>query len=149
MSRVAPALALAAFALMGCGESRTVAESPVGDPCVPEAIPEGGGFDSLETYLETSSVGCATRVCAVFGFAGDPSESLEECEAAGGTDCAGKPLQQEIDDRVYCTCRCATPTSGASTCTCPSGFVCQEILDESAGPGIAGSYCVREEFPAP
>lgn len=125
------------FALMGC-------EAPgVGDPCVPEAIPEGGGFNALEVYLETSSVQCRTRVCMVYEFAGDPSESFEDCDARGGADCAAKPLQDSIDERVFCTCRCDTTTQGASTCECPSGFSCQPILDEEAGPGIAGSYCVR------
>ncbi len=128
------------FALVGC-------EAPgVGDPCVPEAIPEGGGFNPLEVYLETSSVQCRTRVCMVYQFEGDPSESFEECESptGSGIDCASKPLQDQIDDRVFCTCRCDTTTQGASTCECPSGFSCQPILDEEAGPGIAGSYCVRD-----
>ena len=129
---------LLTFGLVGC-------EAPgVGDPCVPEAIPEGGGFNALEIYLETSSVQCRTRVCMVYEFAGDPSESFEACEARGGTDCAAKPLQANIDERVFCTCRCDTTTQGASTCECPSGFSCEPILDEEAGPGIAGSYCVRD-----
>lgn len=129
------------FALVGC-------EAPgVGDPCVPEAIPEGGGFNRLEVYLETSSVQCRTRVCMVYQFDGDPSESFEQCDARTGGDpaCAGLPLDEQIEEKVFCTCRCDTTTQGASTCECPSGFSCTPVLDEEAGPGIAGSYCVRDE----
>jgi len=132
-------LFLSLIALTGC-------EAPgVGDPCVPEAIPEGGGFNELEVYLETSSVQCRTRVCMVYQFQGDPSESFEDCEARGGTNCAENRPQEVIDESVFCTCRCATTTEGASTCECPEGFSCTPILDEEAGPGIAGSYCVRDE----
>ena len=122
--------------LVGC-------EAPgVGDPCVPESIPEGG-FDQDEVYLETSSVQCRTRVCMVYQLGGDPTMAEEDCIAAGGSNCAQFAQGTEIDDRVYCTCRCDSPTQGASTCECPSGFICQPTLDEEAGPGIAGSYCVR------
>ena len=125
-------------ALAGC-------EAPgVGDPCIPEAIPPGPGFDQSEVYLETSSVQCRTRVCMVYNFAGNPSQSQEECFAdPTGPDCSNRQPEAEIDDRVFCTCRCGTTTQGASTCECPSGFSCEPILDEEAGPGIAGSYCVR------
>jgi len=150
---VTRALTLSAVAVLafGCAEKLTAEERAglsAGESCVPEAIPEGG-FDPGESYLETSSLQCETRVCGVFGFDGDPTQSVEECEAVGGTDCADKPLSEAIEARVYCTCRCATPTDGAATCVCPTGFVCQELLGEEAGPGIAGSYCVREGLPAP
>ena len=128
------------LALVGC-------EAPgVGDPCVPEAIPPAPGFSPLEIYLETSSVQCRTRVCMVYQFEGDPSESFEDCEARGGTNCAEQPLQEVIDEAVFCTCRCDTTTEGASTCECPDGFSCAPVLDEEAGPGISGSYCVRDSL---
>jgi hypothetical protein len=131
-------------ALIGC-------EAPgVGDPCVPEAIPEGGGFNALEKYLETSSVQCRTRVCMVYEFSGDPSESREECETRLGgpnVECDALPSQADIEQRVYCTCRCDTTTQGASTCECPEGFACVPILDDPESPGITGSYCVRDDTP--
>jgi hypothetical protein len=135
-------LFLSLTALVGC-------EAPgVGDPCVPEAIPPDPGFSPLEIYLETSSVQCRTRVCMVYQFEGNPSESLQECEAPGGSgeNCGAKPPQELIDEAVFCTCRCDTTTEGASTCECPDGFSCAPILDEEAGPGIAGSYCVRDSL---
>ena len=47
------------------------ADTGVGDACVPEQVP-AGGFLASETYLETSSVQCATRVCLVRELDGDP-----------------------------------------------------------------------------
>ena len=52
-------------------------ETGVGDACVPEQVPAGGFLDS-ETYLETSSVQCATRVCLVRGLSGDPNKVFGE-----------------------------------------------------------------------
>lgn len=146
-------LLVGAGALVGC-------EAPgVGDPCIPEAIPVGGFVDS-EVYLETSSVQCRTRVCMVYRFAGDPRLSEEDCFAQypsgmipppDGRLCSSLPRETDaagqgsIEERVFCTCRCDTNTDGASTCECPGGFTCQPILDEEAGPGISGSYCVRSD----
>ena len=141
-------LALGALLLvMACVEQE---DSRVGAACLPEAIPEGG-FNGGEVYLETSSVSCATRVCGVFRFDDDPSRSQEECVEEGGdaTACAGLPTQSAIDERVFCTCRCATDTEGAATCECPAGFVCEPTYEREAGPGIAGSYCVRESIALP
>ncbi len=120
--------------------------SAVGDPCDPEAIPEGG-FNATEAFLETSSVQCRTRVCLVYKLSGDPSQSLEDCEAMGGGDCDTRPPQSEIDQRVYCSCRCSSPPgSSTPTCSCPGGFTCVDVL-ELGGPGIEGGYCVREDTP--
>ena len=138
------ALSLLMLTLLG---SLVGCEAPgVGDPCVPESPPEGG-FDMLERYLETSSVQCRTRVCMVYRFQGDPSESIEQCQARDPADqrCNSLPQQADIDSRVYCTCRCDTTTDGASTCECPEGFSCEPILDDPNSPGITGSYCVRSD----
>jgi len=116
----------------------------VGDPCTPENIPEGG-FDGAESYLETSSVQCRTRVCLVYELAGDPTHTPDLTGCTPGTaDCVG---DQEVTDRVYCTCRCAVPEGGnANTplCSCADGFTCQSIL-ELGGAGIQGSYCVKSD----
>ncbi|MDH3202380.1 MAG: hypothetical protein OEM15_15935 [Myxococcales bacterium] len=128
-------VAVAAVGLVGTG----CAESAVGDPCVPEQVPEGG-FLASETYLETSSVQCATRVCLVRELAGDPNNVEPECP--GGTTTCVSP--SDVERSVYCSCRCGAPEgSGLPTCGCPGGFLCEEIL-ETGGDGLRGSYCVRD-----
>ena len=120
-------------------------ETGVGDACVPEQVPAGGFLDS-ETYLETSSVQCATRVCLVRGLSGDPNKVFgesEECEEPADPTCV---LASEIVESVYCSCRSDAPVeSGVPTCACPSGFQCEEVL-ETGGDGLRGSFCVREEL---
>ncbi len=117
----------------------------VGDPCIPESIPEGG-FVGSEAYLETSSVQCRTRVCMVYRLDGVPF-GAPPCETPA--DVAANPElcanQGQTDDRVYCTCRCdAPPESTATLCECPEGFLCTEVIDQpGAGLGIRGSYCVK------
>jgi len=118
--------------------------SAVGDPCVPERVYEGG-FLASETYLETSSVQCATRVCLVRGLMGDPS-NLQEDECP--KDVEGEPStcvsENDVERSVYCSCRCGAPAeSGLPTCSCPGGFICEEVL-ETGGDGLRGSYCVRD-----
>ncbi len=123
-------------------------EAPgVGDPCDPENVPEGG-FQSSEAYLETSSVQCRTRVCMVYELQGDTRCSLGD---PSGENCVNQDPNCAPDDdncmaqRVYCTCRCKAPAgSSTSTCECPDGYTCQEIL-ELGGDGIRGSYCVKAD----
>jgi hypothetical protein len=124
------AVALAALTATGCQVEA------VGDPCVPENVP-AGGFLSGEAYLETSSVQCRTRVCIVNDLQGDPTR----------IDCAdeGCVSQQEVDDSVYCTCRCDGPAGAADFCECPEGFECKQVLS-SGGVGIVGSYCVKPKL---
>ena len=62
-----------AFALL----MSACADTGVGDSCVPEQVP-AGGFLASETYLETSSVQCATRVCLVRELDGDPNNLQED-----------------------------------------------------------------------
>jgi len=126
------------------------ASSAVGDPCVPEAVPKDGFLPS-ETYLETSSVQCATRVCLVRGLDGDPNNLQEDepscpkdpvpLESPGDSTCVS---ESDIERSVYCSCRCGAPAeSGLPTCDCPGGFICEEVL-ETGGDGLRGSYCVRD-----
>ncbi len=129
--------------LVGCRASG------VGDPCTPEIVPPGG-FNMAETYLETSSVQCRTRVCMVYQLAGDPTVPREECEAMNGLGaCPDSPSQRDIDASVYCTCRCDAPDNGTDgagvpLCECGEGFVCQAEF-VLGGDGIRGTYCVKEE----
>ena len=115
------------------------ASSGVGDPCIPETVPDEG-FRADETYFETSSVQCATRLCLVRELAGDPNNVQPECPAGGAT-CVSP---NDIERSVYCSCRCGAPEeSSVPTCGCPGGFLCEEIL-ETGGDGLRGSYCVRD-----
>lgn len=135
------AISVLSLAASGC------ANSAVGDPCVPEAVPEGGFLPS-ETYLETSSVQCATRVCLVRGLPGDPNNLQPECpkdpdplENPADSTCV---FESDVERSVYCSCRCGAPAeSGLPTCGCPGGFICEEVL-ETGGDGLRGSYCVRD-----
>ena len=128
------AISLLWLSVTGC------AESNVGDPCVPEQVP-AGGFLASETYLETSSVQCATRVCLVRELPGDPNNLQEEQCPLGPEGCV---FASEVEGSVYCSCRCAAPAdSNLPTCGCPDGFICEEVL-ETGGDGVRGSYCVRD-----
>ncbi len=106
------------------GEARNCGNSDVGKACIPQNIP-ADGFRETEVYLETNAPGCETRICGVFKYVGDPRQDDPRV----------------VEDRVYCTCRCAAPDN-SSTCQCPDGFQCVDVLD-LGGPGIRGSYCVR------
>jgi len=138
------AISLLWLAGSGCSSSA------VGDPCVPEKVYEGG-FLASETYLETSSVQCATRVCLVRGLDGDPSNLEEDDCPKDNVDENGELLEpstcvseSDVERSVYCSCRCGAPAgSGLPTCDCPGGFNCEEVL-ETGGDGLRGSYCVRD-----
>ena len=118
------------------------ADTGVGDACTPRQVPPGG-FLASETYLETSSVECTTRVCFVRDLAGDPNNLQEDGCPLGEATCVSAG---QVADNVYCSCRCAAPPgSGFRTCACPSGFTCEGDF-ETGGDGIQGSYCVREEL---
>jgi len=128
------AISLLWLAGSGCSNSA------VGDPCSPEQVPIGG-FLASETYLETSSVQCATRVCLVRELNGDPNNLQEDDCPRGEATCVP---DSEVERKVYCSCRCGAPAgSGVPTCGCPGGFICDEVL-ETGGDGIRGSYCVRD-----
>ena len=136
------AITLALLAV-GCGEP------PVGAPCLPEKVPEDG-FSASESYIESSSVQCETRVCMVYKLRGDPNP--DTCNPEGSCtdpETSNECFQQQCvpdsmrRDRVYCTCRCKAE-AGFAECECPDGFKCEELL-EGGGPGVKGSYCVRSK----
>lgn len=150
-------ISLATFALLALSGCQT---SGVGDPCVPQAIP-AGGFDAKDIVIETTSVMCRTRVCLVYGFAGDPtheyiSPTENTCDLDGLKPDMVTPAltpfdddllcktRTEIREHVYCSCRCDTTAANSTVplCDCPGGFVCTD-LQEGGGPGVEGSYCVR------
>lgn len=120
------------------------AASGVGDPCVPEAIPQAG-FTDRESYVETSSVQCRTRVCLVYRLAGHPERIVgtPTC-GTGATNCVDEGTR---DDRVFCSCRCSSAggDSNLPLCTCNEGFHCVDLLTQG-GAGVRGGYCIREGF---
>jgi hypothetical protein len=117
--------------LLGCSTPA------VGAPCLPEQVPEDG-FDASETYVEAGSLQCETRVCMVYRLAGDPRE---HCVATATRACADPAATVRS---VYCTCRCDSDGTSGSDCECPTGYACEEALDQG-GPGVSGKYCIKEE----
>jgi hypothetical protein len=144
-SLLAASAALFTVGLMGCSTPA------VGAPCLPEQVPEDG-FDESEAYIETSSVQCETRVCMVYQLKGAPSGSAacvepSQCKTCpiGDTNCKADVCcapEQEIDRRVYCTCRCDSGGGDFAECSCPTGFTCAQVL-EQGNAGVRGKYCVR------
>jgi hypothetical protein len=145
----------------------------VGDPCVPEDeyTKTFSGYAANESNVESQSFQCETRVCLVANFRGrvscpygqaDDKDPNRACYIPG-TDAIqdnriipkvdgwiasapGAPNGRKADQAVYCSCRCDGPDPGARYCDCPSGFVCQKLI-EDIGKGraqLAGSYCIKE-----
>jgi hypothetical protein len=109
----------------------------VGDPCLPEQVPDNG-FDDSEAYVESSSVQCETRVCLVDHLEGDPRK-----ECADRPDAVRCAQPDEVEDRVYCSCRCDSDDTGFAECECPSGFTCAPVLKQG-NAGVRGGYCLRD-----
>jgi len=143
-----PWLCWAAFAV-GC------ATPAVGDPCLPEQVPING-FDVSETYIESSSVQCETRVCLVDHLDGDPRKDCSTRQGGGtcvpseqNNQCNDQPdavkcaAPEEVDERVYCSCRCNSDNTGFAECECPTGFECAPVLKQG-NAGVRGGYCVRD-----
>lgn len=116
----------------------------VGDPCLTYVVPEAG-FDDSVAYVEGNQADCGGGVCLVYHLDGDPREDCLERAGCVGSNCPEGALRcaaaDEVEERVYCTCRCDAP-EGFAECECPEGFACVDVLD-NAPPEIAGSYCVR------
>ncbi len=110
----------------------------VGAPCLPEQIPEEG-FDVREAYVESSSLQCETRTCLVFRLEGDPRETCVDSGDDTQRRCADPT---EVEERVYCSCRCRSPEPNLPECECPDGFSCVDVL-EQGGDGVRGGYCIK------
>jgi hypothetical protein len=109
----------------------------VGAPCLPEQVP-ANGFDPRESYIESSSVQCESRVCVVYKLAGDPRES---CNPAQNPNCADPA---EVEESVYCTCRCDSFGQSDNDCDCPSGYRCTRLLT-NGDLGVNGKYCIKSQ----
>ncbi len=143
-----------AVAIMACG-LMACANEGVGDPCIPESIPCTGmdcGFAPKESYVESSSVQCRTRVCIVHKLLGgamlaDPRDvvGVDEKIPNRPADGPASVTPAQLDQSVYCTCRCRSGDGKKiEGCECGDGFKCEEILT-LGGEGIKGSYCVRPD----
>lgn len=111
----------------------------VGDSCTPDLVPVGG-FLANETFLETGSVQCETRVCLVRELGRDPNDICGQPDAT--QDCV---TANEVAERVYCSCRCSVPEGSlVPICPCPSGFKCEDIL-RTGGASLEGGYCIRSD----
>jgi len=129
--------------LSGCSTPK------VGAPCLPEQVPETG-FDDREAYIESSSVQCETRVCIVYHLKGDPRKGCvattnQTCDPMKDKNC--EPTKacadpNEVEGRIYCTCRCNAAGTGFAECSCPDGYSCQEVL-EQGDRGVRGGYGVK------
>lgn len=125
--------------------------SPIGDPCIPENIPQedrdgdgfADGFDSAEVYIETSSVQCRTRTCMVYALDGNPEKVTGSESCPSGDPTCVTPVALEA--QVFCSCRCSLgPGASANTplCNCGDGFTCVDDLVTTGGDGVVGGYCV-------
>lgn len=114
--------------------------SSVGDRCEPQLVPEGAGFHEHEAWVETGSGQCGTGACLVYHVKGNPRP---DCTAP--SYCADPA---EAEDRVYCSCRCASPKNGpkvdsSELCKCGDGFTCDEETISNGPEGLRGGYCIR------
>jgi hypothetical protein len=137
---------LATVGLTGC------ATPNVGAPCLPEQVPDTG-FDESEAYIESSSVQCETRVCMVYKLQGAPPGGPSRCVDnpptcnAGDKNCTQQvkcATAEDLEKKVYCTCRCNSGDSKFASCTCPGGYACTPVLLQGS-VGVRGSYCVRKD----
>jgi len=140
----------------------------VGDPCTPEDEydPAFPGYGVAEVNVESKSFQCETRICLVNHFQGRVScrygqdsnmDTVKACYLPGSDktvasnriSAAVTPQlhDRQADQAVYCSCRCDGPDKGARYCKCPSGFACQQLVDDlqlGSNTQLAGSYCVRD-----
>jgi hypothetical protein len=121
------------------------AECPGGYKCCAEGDADPACADALGL--------CITKVCAPA-----KRDDATRCYIPGTDDPVAVPVcgwcnKRPPENAVYCSCRCGSPSEGATEadenfnfCECPEGFSCQEIR-KNIGLGdaqIAGQYCVKE-----
>jgi hypothetical protein len=116
----------------------TIYKDPNGNPICACVLPGGG------TDLAT---GAAPSVDGV-------SQAVVGTLPAGGTNATaavpGQCTDRTASDAVYCSCRCANvqgqTNDGADYCTCPDGFVCQQLVTPiglATNEGLTGAYCIK------
>jgi hypothetical protein len=143
----------------------------VGDPCIPEEEYSDlhNGFALEETYVQSRSYECETRLCLVNHFQGKvscpygtngPDQTAgvmqtvmhsDQCELpgfGGPAKVAVKPQRtaRRPEQAVYCSCRCGGTDPNARYCECPAGFECAKDLIPAGTmtpDQLEGSYCIR------
>lgn len=120
-------------------------ETDVGAACTmqPPCSEGSCGFGPTETYVDRSSGQCE-QACIVHhldnGTLGSlPANPTVVCDATGKP--SGCVTKAQLDDAMYCSCRCNAAKGEEGFCECPDGFACTEVL--SGVPAKDASYCVR------
>lgn len=104
--------------------------SSLGSACEPDFVVPGG-FDATNVYTINPSSSCGSKPCVVYGVSGNPRA---DCSA----ECSTQP---DVNQRVFCSCRCDSGAQGDDVCPCTSGFRCEFVA------GLQSSYCVRDTLP--
>ena len=109
------------------------------------------GADGIAGTSDDGGSKCNDTTCAPGGLDHDLSCRIPFGDGGKLEDRIQVPVDPQLFDRqahdaVYCSCRCDGPDPNARYCECPSGFACEELVDElNLGKGqLAGSYCVKE-----
>jgi hypothetical protein len=101
----------------------------VGTACLPPRT----SYHDQQIVLQTRAEECGDGVCLVNQLGGSVDPACTK-------DC---PLDEEVERRAYCSCRCDAPPGSDDACTCPGGFTCLPVLPHDE-PGIGGGYCVKD-----
>jgi hypothetical protein len=116
---------------------------PLGAPC---SLPQTEYFDS-QAVIATNVDACGQGVCIAYHLEGRTDVECTETSGPDGSvsatpDCASP---REIEQRMYCTCRCDGPPGATDLCDCPDSFSCVDVVTPIV-PSVAGSYCVRNNL---
>lgn len=120
------------------------------DPALDPQAPGNEARDS-EYTCDGGGSQCASPECQPGGGAWRSSCRVPDRDGSQLADRIQVPIKAQLNQRqaheaVYCSCRCAGPEANARYCECPSGFACEELVEDYGfGKGeLAGSYCVKE-----
>lgn len=121
--------------------------------CGPQYDPALEGNDARDSAYTCTGGGseCASPDCQPGGSTWRSSCRVPDRDGSQLEDRIQVPIEAQLNQRqaheaVYCSCRCAGPEANARYCECPSGFTCEELVEDYGfGKGeLAGSYCVKD-----
>lgn len=114
------------------------------------SCPYGQSDEMANTCKDAAS--CLPAASGATSADHETSCRVPDRDGADVTDRIKVPVLAQLqgrnaDSAVYCSCRCDGPEANARYCECPSGFVCEELVDDlGLGKGqLAGSYCIKED----